>query len=203
MSKQSFKERVWQQRQDEILIEARTIMREEGFEKLNMDKIAERVGIAKPTLYQHFKSKDDLSEHIMIQGMKMLEEHLLQPSAESPRERLQQIMRSILWERHAPDGLLTGLGTDVIVSLVRHNANIRAYKERIHKLMQNLVEQGKAQGEVRDFINPRVVIAWMFCSSNALWGAFAEESPEFWAENLESEIDKFVEGFIFGIAVHE
>jgi AcrR family transcriptional regulator len=201
MPKKSFKERVWQQREDEILAEARAMMREEGFDRLNMDKVAERVGIAKPTLYQHFKSKDDLSEHIMTQGMKMLEAYLTQAHSESPREQLREIMRMILWERHAPDGVLTGLASDLVVTLVRHNPNIRAYKERIYKLLENLIERGKAQGELQDFLSPKVIATWMFCSSNVLWGAYADESAEFWAENLEREIDNFVNGFIFGIAL--
>ena len=78
MPKVLFKERVWKEREQVILAEAGKLMREYGFEKLNMDKVAEAVGIAKPTLYQHFRSKDDLIAQVLINGMTMLLEEPMQ-----------------------------------------------------------------------------------------------------------------------------
>jgi len=47
-------------RRREILQAAREVFAESGFEDTTMDKIAERAGISKGTLYLYFKSKGDL-----------------------------------------------------------------------------------------------------------------------------------------------
>ncbi|MCD6451919.1 MAG: TetR/AcrR family transcriptional regulator [Acidobacteria bacterium] len=54
------KEIIQRFRRREILRAAREVFAESGFEDTTMDKIAERAGISKGTLYLYFKSKGDL-----------------------------------------------------------------------------------------------------------------------------------------------
>jgi len=49
-----------QQREREILIVARDIFRERGYLGLNMDRIAQRLGVAKGTVYQHYSCKEEV-----------------------------------------------------------------------------------------------------------------------------------------------
>lgn len=60
-SKGTWKERQRQEREQYILQTAEQIMLEKGYHHTSMDEIAERVGIAKGTLYLHFSRKEELA----------------------------------------------------------------------------------------------------------------------------------------------
>lgn len=47
-----------------------------GYHKSTMDEIAETAGVAKGTLYYHFKSKEDIFQFIIDEGIKMVSEEL-------------------------------------------------------------------------------------------------------------------------------
>lgn len=59
-SKPTLKEQQRQQREQLILQTAEDVLMEQGYHHTSMDEIAERVGIAKGTLYLHFKRKEEL-----------------------------------------------------------------------------------------------------------------------------------------------
>lgn len=60
-SKGTLKERQRQEREQYILQAAEQMMLEKGYHHTSMDEIAERVGIAKGTLYLHFTRKEELA----------------------------------------------------------------------------------------------------------------------------------------------
>lgn len=62
----SFKDQAFQLREDAILDAATRILASKGFDLMTMDDVATEVGISKPSLYKHFKSKDDLVGAAMI-----------------------------------------------------------------------------------------------------------------------------------------
>src|SRR5688572_26251872 len=79
MGKQSYKEREKQRREEEILTSAERLLMERGYANLNMDELAEYVGLSKPTLYQHFKSKEELAARVFMRGFEETESFLAQP----------------------------------------------------------------------------------------------------------------------------
>ncbi|WP_342050004.1 MULTISPECIES: TetR/AcrR family transcriptional regulator [unclassified Cupriavidus] len=62
----SFKDQAFQLREDAILDAATRILAGKGFDLMTMDDVATEVGISKPSLYKHFKSKDALVGAAMI-----------------------------------------------------------------------------------------------------------------------------------------
>jgi AcrR family transcriptional regulator len=48
------------ERRDRILLAAKFVLLQKGLEEASMDDVAERAGTTKPTVYAHFKSKDEL-----------------------------------------------------------------------------------------------------------------------------------------------
>lgn len=62
----SFKDQAFQLREDAILDAATRILAGKGFDLMTMDDVAGDVGISKPSLYKHFKSKDELVGAAMI-----------------------------------------------------------------------------------------------------------------------------------------
>ena len=62
----SFKDQAFQQREDAILDAATRILTSRGFDLMTMDDVATEVGVSKPSLYKHFKSKEDLAGECMV-----------------------------------------------------------------------------------------------------------------------------------------
>jgi len=60
MIHQSLKERQRQEREELILQATQELLLERGYYETSMGEIAQRVGVAKGTLYQHFESKEAL-----------------------------------------------------------------------------------------------------------------------------------------------
>jgi AcrR family transcriptional regulator len=77
-------------RRDEILKSALELFREEGFEKVTVESIAKKAGIAKGSFYNYFKSKEDVYEAVVSsvasQTLELAKEIL--NVAGSPKERL-------------------------------------------------------------------------------------------------------------------
>ena len=61
-----FKDQAFQLREDAILNAATSTLAAKGFDLMTMDDVANAVGISKPSLYKHFKSKEDLVGEALI-----------------------------------------------------------------------------------------------------------------------------------------
>ncbi len=148
MTKLSYKERANRRREREILLSARQLIQAGGASQLNMDDLAETVGISKPTLYQHFKSKEDLLAHVFVDSLHEFERYFCAQTGLSPLERLKDALHFMLVNRYLRDGLLTGFESDVFVSVLHSSADVAAAKQRVITEIGAVVEQGKACGEL-------------------------------------------------------
>jgi AcrR family transcriptional regulator len=93
----SIKERQRQLREDAILDAATDLIRAKGFNGMSLESIAEAIGVSRPTVYQHFSSKEDVAAHIVIRNLKEVEANLasLDPS-DTPGQRLRSFVRKAL-----------------------------------------------------------------------------------------------------------
>lgn len=66
LSRLSFKDQAFKLRENAILDATTTILGSKGYDLLTMDDVANAVGISKPSLYKHFKSKEDLVGEALI-----------------------------------------------------------------------------------------------------------------------------------------
>ncbi|MEF9934161.1 MAG: TetR/AcrR family transcriptional regulator [Clostridium sp.] len=64
-----------------------------GYHKSTMDEIAETAGVAKGTLYYHFKSKEDIFKFIIDEGIRLIKEELFDKTRhlEEPTEKLRKV----------------------------------------------------------------------------------------------------------------
>jgi AcrR family transcriptional regulator len=96
----------FKEREARILAVARRILVGQGFDALSMDAVADAVNWSKGTVYQHFKSKEDLLLALMLESVERKSE-LFQKAAlfrGRPRERMQAIRVAIgLFERLHPE----------------------------------------------------------------------------------------------------
>lgn len=83
------------ERRDQLLLVARTIFADRGFQATTMDDIAKEAGFTKPILYQYFESKTELYREIVNQTAKKLLDSLREAvsEVESPRAKIEVAFR--------------------------------------------------------------------------------------------------------------
>jgi len=82
-------------REEAILEAAHRLLAEKGFQGMTMDELAARLGIAKGSLYQHFRSKEELLGVALVSFMDRISEYVDSLSSAQPAiERLKQTYRS-------------------------------------------------------------------------------------------------------------
>ena len=133
MARGSFREQVLRAREVAIVAAVNRLLAEKGFEAMTVDAVAAEVGIAKASLYKHFKSKEDLAAAAMIGVLDRalaLIETLQKDAGKNERGRLEAIAR---WAMQAQ---LAG----EMPSLPAQNSALRsalmANKDYIDRVMQ-------------------------------------------------------------------
>ncbi len=66
-----FKKQQFDAREEAIIDAVNFLLSEKGFDLMTMDDVAERVGIAKGSLYKHFSSKEKLAAAAMVRLLKL------------------------------------------------------------------------------------------------------------------------------------
>ncbi|MGH7162275.1 MAG: TetR/AcrR family transcriptional regulator [Planctomycetota bacterium] len=96
----------FREREERILAVARRILVHQGFDALSMDTVAEAVHWSKGTIYQHFKSKEDVLLALMLESMERKSEFFQRAALfrGRARERMQAIgMANALFEKLYPE----------------------------------------------------------------------------------------------------
>lgn len=68
-AKLSFKQQMLKAREEAIIQAVNKLLAEKGYEAMTVDEVAQEVGIAKPSLYKHFASKEQLACAAMVRAM--------------------------------------------------------------------------------------------------------------------------------------
>jgi AcrR family transcriptional regulator len=78
-------------RRKQIMVSGLEVFTEKGFHLASMDDIAERAGVSKPILYQHFSSKQDFYLGVLDERVEFLVQHISESidSAVGNRNRLE------------------------------------------------------------------------------------------------------------------
>jgi AcrR family transcriptional regulator len=189
MHRKSYKEHLKAQREQDILRAAGQLLCDHG--EVNMDTLAEIVGVSKPTLYQHFHSKHELVARVVLLSTEHLERYLLEHTEGTPIERFEAVMRMLLRQRYAPDSILEGFDPALIVSALHSDPAILACKARLMKMLCQLVDKAKAGGEIVPSIPTRLIVYGMFSTLSALGD---RDLPGTVDEAIESVISLFMYG---------
>jgi TetR/AcrR family transcriptional regulator, regulator of autoinduction and epiphytic fitness len=161
MARGSFREQVLQAREAAIVEAVNRLLAEKGFEAMTVDAVATEVGIAKASLYKHFKSKEDLAAAAMIGVLDRalaLIESLQRDQSLDARERLRAVAR---WSMRAQ---LAG----EMPSLPAQSSSLRsalmantAYLDRVMQVSDRLGEwivAGQAAGRLDAALPPEVLL---------------------------------------------
>jgi AcrR family transcriptional regulator len=86
-------------REDVILREVNALLAEKGYDLMTVDEVAARVGIAKPSLYKHFESKEALAAAAMVRLLERTRAAIeAQPADAAPIDKLKGVVRWALHE---------------------------------------------------------------------------------------------------------
>lgn len=107
-----------EERRQQVVVEAATLFDEVGYESATMDDIAKRVGVAKPTLYHYFQSKDQILQAIHQDFIDLL--------LARHNRRLET--------NQAPETLLLAIMTDVLGLMETHRGHVRVFFEHHRQL---------------------------------------------------------------------
>lgn len=158
----SFKDQAFQQREDAILDAATRILTNRGFDLMTMDDVATEVGVSKPSLYKHFKSKEELAGECMIRLLDGANETLAALPDELPA--LERIRRLLAWalDLRLKGGLpfLPATSPHVRDMLVKNlGYTMRAIK--LNNGLTKLVRDAQKAGQMRKDL-PEDVILYSF-----------------------------------------
>lgn len=155
----SLRDRQRQMRENAILEAAHRLLAEKGYQGMTMDDVANRVGIAKGSLYQHFKSKEELIGVALVSFMDRISDYIdTLPSAQAAIERIKLTCRKALILRFQ-DGFPDILGAKSVVkeSLTSQPA-YAASAGRLVSALTGLFDAAKKQGDVAADIPTEVLV---------------------------------------------
>lgn len=163
-SKISFKDQTFKLRECAILDATTSILGDKGYDLMTMDDVAIAVGISKPSLYKHFKSKEELVGEALIRLIDGAIDHLDQLDAQlSSVEKLSALLEWSLRVRlEGGMPFLPSTNASVRAMLMR---NLK-YVARILKLngkLEKLVIAAQKAGELNPLL-PRDVILFNYYS---------------------------------------
>jgi len=155
----SFKNQAFKLRENAILDAATAVLSQKGYDLMTMDDVAGTVGISKPSLYKHFKSKEELIGEALIRLLDGALEYVAAlDTALSPLQKLSALLEWALRVRLG-GGLpfLPSTSPHVRDMLIR---NVK-YMLRIMKLnrqLEALVKLAQQQGQLNRELPPDVIL---------------------------------------------
>jgi AcrR family transcriptional regulator len=199
MAKTSFKERERQRREEEILRTAAHMIRDRGYAHLNMDEIAEEVGVSKPTLYQHFKSKDDMVMWALIRAVQRMETYVESITEQPPLAQLEMLLRYMIRTHTEAENLpLIRVHTSTLIEMKSH-ATYLDHQGRVGEMLKATIQQGKDRGEINPDLSHIAIIGSMFSLLSVLEGPHIMGDH---SDTFEGLVENICAIFINGIRNH-
>lgn len=134
---------------DKILGTTRSLLAAEGFDRLTVEAVASRSGVAKTTIYRHYRSRTDLALAVLSS---MLDEiHAVPDTADSLADLATIIDRTA---ELLTGGMLGPIMTGLVAELEKDPELARAYREEVvtHRVssIRSVLASGIARGQLRD-----------------------------------------------------
>lgn len=145
---------------------AHLLLTEKGFYAMAMEDLAEQVGIAKATLYQHFATKEDLVAAVILRDMDRFVARLSDSAAAAGRRPIDRLADALAWvieTRHAQDEPEFTAGSEEFFRLFHNRSDFAEGQHRCWQSLSTLVEEAKAGGQIKAGL-PTPVIAAVFFS---------------------------------------
>jgi AcrR family transcriptional regulator len=153
-----------QAREQMILDAAQELMEAHGYDAMTMDDLAARAGITKPTLYQHFPSKEGIAVLAIVRRMRCAREFIAEQDPSLPAiTRLERFLRQMVEAKFKPGNLPIGPATRMALTpILRANPDYQTEFEVMVTAVSELIEQAKEEGSFRRHLPTRAAVQMMF-----------------------------------------
>lgn len=158
-SKLSFKDQAFKLREDAILDATTNVLASKGFDLMTMDDVANLIGISKPSLYKHFKSKEDLVGAAMIRLLEGASAQLAALDAGLPPvDRLAALLEWAL--RVRLDGGLPFLPStsNAVREMLMRNLSYVTKVLKLNSQLEKLVLQAQQEGSLNPDLPSDVIL---------------------------------------------
>jgi AcrR family transcriptional regulator len=186
------REKQLQKRKRETIDVAMRILSERGYANLNMDELAEEVGISKPTLYQYFNSKDELVAQVLLNVFMKMEDRLAEAAEKSPLGQLEHFLRLMLKSRSEGRHILAQVDDELRRTIFQRYAYLREQMQANRDKLGQIVRTAQEQGEIDPALPAWVVVNSLF----ALQGAVMHPLMKGEAQRSSEEMSEAIEGVI-------
>ncbi len=147
------------QRRKDILTSAKILFTEKGFHNTKMEEIAAGAGVGKGTLYEYFKSKQDIFDEVCIENVFLMRQGIEEISIKDItfKEKLIEMFdkkeKSMELENATIDGMLShkNIISDKVVK------TMMKLIDDVYKMLTKMIDQGKAEGVVDNNIPSEVI----------------------------------------------
>jgi AcrR family transcriptional regulator len=187
------------QRRHQIMDAALNVFSHLGFERASMDDIAKEAGVSKGALYLYYKSKDAIIAKLLQlffdQALKQVK--LLAAGEGSVTEQLLAFTRVLTREMDRM-AAMQPISLQFYAIAARHatiRQHLRAYFADYRALMEEVIQRGIAQGELRADISPAetaVTLTALLEGLALLW--LIDPQATDWHVQVESSTQLLIQG---------
>ena len=149
----SFKNQAFKLRENAILDAATAVLSQKGYDLMTMDDVAGTVGISKPSLYKHFKSKEELIGAALIRLLDGALEYVA--ALDTALSSLQKLSALLEWAlRVRLGGGLPFLPStsphvrDMLIRNVKYMLRIMKLNRQLEALVKLAQQQGQLNREL-------------------------------------------------------
>ncbi|MBI4296460.1 MAG: TetR/AcrR family transcriptional regulator [Chloroflexi bacterium] len=160
-------------RRDEIIQTALKMFAENGYEATTLDEVAHELGVTRPALYHHIKSKEEILQVIINRSAKMVEGLIRTGRSDlPPRQRMEALVRMLVeFPTRYSDSVRIGFEQTALVHQRTQDAFRRRQKE-VERVMQQTLKEGVEQGVFAIAIDDIKMVAFAIlgaCTSIYHW----------------------------------
>ncbi len=158
-SKLNFKDQAFRLREDAILDATTTILASKGFDLMTMDDVANQIGISKPSLYKHFKSKEDLVGAAMIRLIDGATAQLDSlPDTFTPKEKLSALLEWALRVRLGGGLPFLPSTSNAVREMLMRNLKYVGRVIKLNGQLEKLVVKAQKDGDLDAGLHPDVIL---------------------------------------------
>jgi len=159
LKKFSFKDQAFRLRENAILDAATVVLSSKGYDLMTMDDVAGAVGISKPSLYKHFKSKDELVGEAMIRLLDgAIEQTEALPQPLSAREKLEALLEWALRVRLGGGLPFLPSTSPHVRDMLMRNFKYMTRVLKLNRMLESLVKQAQKEGQLNASLPTDVIL---------------------------------------------
>ena len=144
LSKFSFKDQAFKLRENAILDATTVVLGSKGFDLMTMDDVAGAVGISKPSLYKHFKSKEELVGEALIRLLDgAIEQVAALDPALNPAQKLSALLEWALRVRLGGGLPFLPSTSPHVRDMLMRNVKYMLRVAKLNRQLESLVQQAQ------------------------------------------------------------